>query len=166
MAGIQPGGEPGKYYVKGATWEVIARGTHRFRSDRGICDLAALPPGPVAQVGRRYELFKLLGEGSFSQVALALDRETGEKVCAADVCAHAAGAVKAGSAKHPKTTPHAQVALKRIPDVLQSLENAKRVLREVRAAAALFLGFSLPPAQRPTTEATPQPPGQPGLLLW
>jgi len=53
---------------------------------------------------------KLLGEGSFSQVALAQDRETQQ-----------------------------QVALKRIPDVLNSLENAKRVLREVSGGGDRWL---------------------------
>ncbi|KAI8472325.1 MAG: kinase-like domain-containing protein [Monoraphidium minutum] len=71
---IKEGPQPGVYYIDGATWAV----------------------------GARYQLLKQLGEGSFSQVCLAVDRDTGEKV-----------------------------ALKRIPDVLNSLENAKRVLREV-----------------------------------
>ncbi|GBF88001.1 Map2 kinase [Raphidocelis subcapitata] len=66
--------DPGTYYIAGQTWTV----------------------------GTRYKLLRLLGEGSFSQVALAVDTENQE-----------------------------QVALKRIPDVLYSLENAKRVLREV-----------------------------------
>jgi hypothetical protein len=45
-------GEPGVYYIAGQTWAV----------------------------GTRYQLLKLLGEGSFSQVALGLDLETGEQV--------------------------------------------------------------------------------------
>ncbi|CAL5226838.1 g9703 [Coccomyxa viridis] len=53
-------------------------------------------------VGDRYRLVKLLGHGSFSTVCLASDAFTEEKV-----------------------------ALKRIPDVLSSPEQAKRVLREV-----------------------------------
>jgi mitogen-activated protein kinase 1/3 len=53
-------------------------------------------------VGARYTLLRMLGEGSFSAVALARDNETRELV-----------------------------ALKRIPDVLSSPDNAKRVLREV-----------------------------------
>ncbi|KAL6782484.1 hypothetical protein ACKKBG_A06950 [Auxenochlorella protothecoides x Auxenochlorella symbiontica] len=54
------------------------------------------------QVGTRYRLEKVLGYGSFSCVCLATDTQTGEKV-----------------------------ALKRIGDVLQSPDQAKRVLREV-----------------------------------
>ncbi|KIZ01795.1 hypothetical protein MNEG_6170 [Monoraphidium neglectum] len=73
-ASIKAGEEPGVYYVSGSTWSV----------------------------GNRYSLLKQLGEGSFSQVCLAVDKETQEKV-----------------------------AVKRIPNVLDSLENAKRVLREV-----------------------------------
>ncbi|CAL8464089.1 g3624 [Coccomyxa elongata] len=53
-------------------------------------------------VGERYQLVKLLGHGSFSSVCLAIDSFTAEKV-----------------------------ALKRIPDVLSSPDQAKRVLREV-----------------------------------
>ncbi|GAX80900.1 hypothetical protein CEUSTIGMA_g8335.t1 [Chlamydomonas eustigma] len=53
-------------------------------------------------VGQRYHLVKILGHGSFSCVVLAVDRASGE-----------------------------QVALKRVGDVLNSPENAKRVLREV-----------------------------------
>ena len=55
------------------------------------------------QCGPRYSLVKVLGYGSFSTVCLARDAATGELV-----------------------------ALKRIPDVLHSPEQAKRVLREVR----------------------------------
>ncbi|KFM24195.1 Mitogen-activated protein kinase 14 [Auxenochlorella protothecoides] len=54
------------------------------------------------QVGTRYRLEKVLGYGSFSCVCLATDTQTGEKV-----------------------------ALKWIGDVLQSPDQAKRVLREV-----------------------------------
>eukprot|EP01026_Neomeris_dumetosa_P018711 TRINITY_DN1737_c0_g1_i7.p1 TRINITY_DN1737_c0_g1~~TRINITY_DN1737_c0_g1_i7.p1 ORF type:complete len:396 (+),score=38.93 TRINITY_DN1737_c0_g1_i7:320-1507(+) len=53
-------------------------------------------------VGERYSLLKTLGEGSFSQVCLAMDNVDGEKV-----------------------------ALKRIADVLYSVDYAKRVLREI-----------------------------------
>ncbi|KAL3143658.1 hypothetical protein ABBQ38_002453 [Trebouxia sp. C0009 RCD-2024] len=66
--------ESGVYFVRGQTW----------------------------QTGERYELLKQLGSGSFSEVCLADDRSTGEKV-----------------------------AVKRIPDVLSSPEQAKRVLREI-----------------------------------
>eukprot|EP00803_Ostreobium_quekettii_P009627 evm.model.scf_446EXC.6 EVM.evm.TU.scf_446EXC.6 scf_446EXC:55715-62744(+) len=58
--------------------------------------------GQSWQVGKRYRLHKLLGSGSFSAVCLATDTQTGEKV-----------------------------ALKRIANVLQSPDNAKKVLREV-----------------------------------
>ena len=54
------------------------------------------------QCGPRYALHRVLGYGSFSTVCLARDAGTGELV-----------------------------ALKRIPDVLHSPEQAKRVLREV-----------------------------------
>mmetsp|Transcript_20906 Transcript_20906/g.62924 ORF Transcript_20906/g.62924 Transcript_20906/m.62924 type:complete len:762 (-) Transcript_20906:527-2812(-) len=54
------------------------------------------------KVGARYQVQKLLGSGSFSSVCCCLDMLTGE-----------------------------HVAIKRIPDVLASPEQAKRVLREV-----------------------------------
>ena len=54
------------------------------------------------KVGERYTLEKVLGYGSFSCVCLAHDNYTGEKI-----------------------------ALKRIGDVLHSVEQAKRVLREI-----------------------------------
>ncbi|KAG2453430.1 hypothetical protein HYH02_001653 [Chlamydomonas schloesseri] len=73
--GLVPAGEPGTYYV----------GLHE-----------------TWQVGKRYELMKVLGTGSFSSVCLAVDTLDNEKV-----------------------------ALKRVGDVFASLENAKRVLREV-----------------------------------
>ncbi|EFJ51093.1 hypothetical protein VOLCADRAFT_88384 [Volvox carteri f. nagariensis] len=57
---------------------------------------------PSGQVGARYDLQKVLGTGSFSAVCLAHDNLEGDKV-----------------------------ALKRVGDVFASLENAKRVLREV-----------------------------------
>ncbi|MEW5311574.1 MAG: hypothetical protein WDW38_003281 [Sanguina aurantia] len=71
---VPASGQPGVYYLDGQTW----------------------------QVGSRYTLLRLLGQGSFSSVCLAVD--------------------------HQQQT---QVALKRIGDVLSSPENAKRVLREV-----------------------------------
>ncbi|GMH34062.1 hypothetical protein BSKO_01896 [Bryopsis sp. KO-2023] len=58
--------------------------------------------GHTWEVGERYTVLRLLGSGSFSGVCLARDNLTGQ-----------------------------QVALKRIPNVLQSTENAKKVLREV-----------------------------------
>ncbi len=51
--------------------------------------LRPLPTPPFIQVGTRYQLKKLLGEGSFSQVALALDTETGEQVRARRGADHA-----------------------------------------------------------------------------
>jgi len=58
--------------------------------------------GSQWEVGDRYSLIKLLGEGSYGEVCLAEDHQLGEKV-----------------------------ALKKIPHVLKSHENAKRVLREI-----------------------------------
>ncbi|RMZ56226.1 hypothetical protein APUTEX25_002416 [Auxenochlorella protothecoides] len=70
-------------------------------------ELSSIEPGGIIgsqqwQVGTRYRLEKVLGYGSFSCVCLATDTQTGEKV-----------------------------ALKWIGDVLQSPDQAKRVLREV-----------------------------------
>lgn len=58
--------------------------------------------GDAWNVGDRYQLEKVLGGGSFSQVCLAKDKETG-----------------------------GYVALKRIANVLSNFDNAKRVLREL-----------------------------------
>lgn len=58
--------------------------------------------GQTWQVGERYDLKRMLGTGSFSSVCMAEDRSKIE-----------------------------QVAIKRIGDVLNSPDNAKRVLREV-----------------------------------
>ncbi|PNW75521.1 hypothetical protein CHLRE_12g530000v5 [Chlamydomonas reinhardtii] len=74
-AGLVASGEPGTYYVLHETW----------------------------QVGKRYELVRVLGTGSFSSVCLAIDTQDNNE----------------------------KVALKRVGDVFASLENAKRVLREV-----------------------------------
>lgn len=109
----------------------------------------------------RYTLLKTLGSGSFSSVVAALDNDTGEKVgMASEGLSRRPSSSDGGPTAHlcppPRRTAAAQqvscvqqlcmeavhqpcaachcrvqVALKRIPDVLNNAENAKRVLREV-----------------------------------
>lgn len=96
------------------------------------------------QVGDRYKLEKVLGYGSFSCVCLATDTRTGEKVSEgvawvgpsplpSIVASHCSLACMHGplSSLRPAAVADAQVALKRIGDVLQSPDQAKRVLREI-----------------------------------
>ncbi|KAK9811255.1 hypothetical protein WJX72_000671 [[Myrmecia] bisecta] len=72
--------------------------------------------GRTWKVGERYDLQKLLGSGSFSSVCLAVDTVTDE-----------------------------QVAIKKIPDVLSSPEQARRTLREIcimrRLSHPFIIGF-------------------------
>lgn len=102
------------------------------------------------QVGTRYKLERVLGYGSFSCVCLALDLVTGKKVRRVGLdgrrwevkgalrgqwtcprCFCAAGEDIQPVAHPSPLTTNAQVALKRIGDVLQSPDQAKRVLREI-----------------------------------
>ena len=70
--------EPGVYFVRGQTWQVknymfaVVVTTTSLDSFTNMWD--------NLQIGEGYELLKQLGSGSFSEVCLAEDRSTGEKV--------------------------------------------------------------------------------------
>ena len=101
----------------------------------------------LCQVGTRYKLERVLGYGSFSCVCLALDVVTGKKVGGVGLRWKIQGGLRwawlhpgaralrektyGQSCTSPRSAPNAQVALKRIGDVLQSPDQAKRVLREI-----------------------------------
>ena len=108
-----------------------------------------LHPPTAPQVGSRYTLLRVLGYGSYSAVCLAVDATTGEQVrrwaAASSLPAYVPPSLlllrlpncgNALSNPYPHN-PHcplpapAQVALKRVADVLQSPEHTKRVLREI-----------------------------------
>jgi hypothetical protein len=83
-ASIKAGEEPGVYYVSGSTWSVRSSGISIHTCGPAHLRRAISTPFAyfctVSQVGNRYSLLKQLGEGSFSQVCLAVDKETQEKV--------------------------------------------------------------------------------------
>ena len=72
--------EPGVYFVRGQTWQVIRVSRVKCISTPSQWTRSNFQQRVCLQIGDRYELLKQLGTGSFSEVCLATDRSTGDKV--------------------------------------------------------------------------------------
>ncbi len=70
--------EPGVYFVRGQTWQVIR--VSSVLKTPSQWTQSDFQQRIRLQIGDRYELLKQLGTGSFSEVCLATDRSTGDKV--------------------------------------------------------------------------------------